>query len=289
MRTGSPTGGAAIAACRDHSQRAAAGGRIRRVGAQRAGGRERAGITGRVVALIAAASGLISATDTPDPTHAPSAPLHAAPDAVAALIHPVPKLLLLDFDGVLATYSRTARIAHLAAHCGCDPARVREVLFASGLETAYDGGDIATVAYLHRLGEGLGAHVDEADWIAARVAGSRGDPGVIERVLALADRIDIGVLTNNGALMAQAIPQIVPTLFPLLRGRVLCSGALGGRKPQAEVYRRALDHFGVAARQALFIDDLFVNVRGARAIGMPAETASGARALRRALARHGLG
>ena len=288
MRTGSPTGGAAIAACRDHSQRAAAGGRIRRVGAQRAGGRGQARVTARVVALIAGGSGLISATATSDPAHVPSAPLHAAPDAVAALIHPSPKLLLLDFDGVLATYSRAARIAHLATHCGCDPARVRDVLFASGLETAYDSGDIATAAYLHRLGEGLGARVDEVDWIAARVAGSRGDPGVIERVLALADRIDIGVLTNNGALMAQAIPQIVPALFPLLHGRVLCSGALGGRKPQAEVYRRALDHFGVAARRALFIDDLFVNVRGARAIGMPAETASGARALRRALARHGL-
>jgi putative hydrolase of the HAD superfamily len=158
---------------------------------------------------------------------------------VAALIHPRPTLLLLDFDGVLAAYSRAARIAHLAAHCGCEPARVREVLFVSALETAYDSGDIATAAYLQRLGEGLGAHLDEAAWIAARVAGSRGDPGVIECVLALANRIDIGVLTNNGALMAQAIPQIVPTLFPLLRGRVLCSGALGGRKQDAAGLNRA--------------------------------------------------
>lgn len=207
---------------------------------------------------------------------------------MAALTHSRPRLLLLDFDGVLAAYSRAARIAHLAARCGGDPARVRQVLFASGLETAYDGGEIGTADYLQRLGAGLGAQVSEADWIAARVAGSRGDPGVIERVLALAGSLEIGVLTNNGALMAQAIAQIVPALFPLLQGRVLCSGALGGRKPQAEVYRRALDHFGIAPRHALFIDDLFVNVRGARAIGMPAETASGARALRRALARHGL-
>lgn len=200
-----------------------------------------------------------------------------------------PTLLLLDFDGVLAAYARADRIAHLAAHCGCAPERVRQVLFASGLETAYDRGAIATAAYLQQLSDGLGAQVTEADWIAARVAGSRGDPGVIARVLALAERVDIGVLTNNGALMAQAVPRIVPALFPLLRGRVLCSGALGGRKPQAEVYRRALAQLGVAPRHALFIDDLFVNVRGARAIGMPAETASGARALRRALARHGLG
>ncbi len=207
---------------------------------------------------------------------------------MAVLTQPRPRLLLLDFDGVLAGYTRAVRIAVLAAQCGCDPARVRQVLFASGLETAYDGGELATADYLERLGAGLGKPVREADWIAARVAASRGDSGVVARVLALADRVDIGVLTNNGALMAQAIAQIVPSLFPLLQGRVLCSGTLGGRKPQAEVYRRALDHFGVAPRHALFLDDLFVNVRGARAIGMRAETASGARAVRRALARHGL-
>ncbi|WP_420010244.1 HAD-IA family hydrolase [Xanthomonas sacchari] len=204
------------------------------------------------------------------------------------MIRARPALLLLDFDGVLANYTRTVRIAALAAHCRCEAAQVREALFGSGLETAYDGGELDTDAYLQRLSAGLGAQVDATAWIAVRVAASRADAGVVAQVLALADRVDIGVLTNNGALMAQAIAQIVPTLFPLLQGRVLCSGTLGGRKPQAEVYRRALDHFGVAPRHALFLDDLFVNVRGARAIGMRAETASGARAVRRALARHGL-
>ena len=38
---------------------------------------------------------------------------------------------------------------------------------------------------------------------------------------------------------------IVAPLFPLLEGRVLCSGALGVRKPDAAAFTRALDHFGV--------------------------------------------
>lgn len=208
---------------------------------------------------------------------------------MSAMTRARPALLLLDFDGVLARYTRADRIAALAAHCRCEAAQVREVLFGSGLETAYDGGELDTAAYLQRLSAGLGAAVDADAWIAARVAASRADAGVVAQVLALAERVAIGVLTNNGALMAQAMPQIVPALFPLLHGRVLCSGHLGGRKPEATVYRHALAHFDAAPRQALFIDDLFVNVRGARAIGMAAETASGARALRRALARHGLG
>ena len=115
-----------------------------------------------------------------------------------------PRLLLLDFDGVLAHYSHERRIAHLARTAGCEPARVADVLFASGLETEYDSGRIDTSTYLRRLGDGLGRAIDEAAWIASRLAGSRADPGVIEQVLAAAARTPVGVLTNNGALMAQA-------------------------------------------------------------------------------------
>ena len=199
-----------------------------------------------------------------------------------------PRLLLLDFDGVLAHYSHERRIAHLAAAAACEPARVVDVLFASGLETEYDSGRIDTGTYLRRLGDGLGCPVDEAAWIAARVAGNRADPRVIEQVLAVAAHTPIGVLTNNGALMAQAMRDIVAPLFPLLDDRVLCSGALGVRKPDAAIYARALAHFGVAASQVLFVDDKFVNVQGARVAGLQADTVDDARSLRRVLKRYGL-
>lgn len=199
-----------------------------------------------------------------------------------------PRLLLLDFDGVLAHYSHERRIAHLARTAGCEPARVADVLFASGLETEYDSGRIDTSTYLRRLGDGLGCAIDEAAWIASRLAGSRADPGVIEQVLAAAAGTPVGVLTNNGALMAHAMRGIVAPLFPLLEGRVLCSGALGVRKPEAAAFTRALDHFGVAAAQVLFVDDVFANVQGARAAGLQADTVTDARTLRRVLRRYGL-
>ena len=199
-----------------------------------------------------------------------------------------PRLLLLDFDGVLAHYSHERRIAHLAGTAGCEPARVAEVLFASGLETEYDSGRIDTASYLRRLGDGLGCAVDEAAWIASRVAGNHADARVLGLVLAVAAHTPIGVLTNNGELMAQAMRGIVAPLFPMLEGRVLCSGALGLRKPDAAIFARALEHFGVAAAQVLFIDDTFVNVQGARKAGLQADTARDARALGRVLQRYRL-
>ncbi|KAB7770719.1 HAD-IA family hydrolase [Xanthomonas maliensis] len=199
-----------------------------------------------------------------------------------------PSLLLLDFDGVLALYSRPRRIAALAAATGCTPARVHEVLFVQGLERSYDAGEIDTEAYLARLSAALGATIDRAMWVAARVAACRADAAVVAQVQAVSTHTAIGVLTNNGPLMAEAISQIVPSLFPLLCGRVLCSGALGGRKPDAQVYTRALAQLQAGAAQTLFVDDVFVNVRGARAAGLHAETIRDARGFRRVLKRYAL-
>ena len=204
------------------------------------------------------------------------------------MIAPRLELLLLDFDGVLARYERPRRCASLAQAAGCTPARVKEVLFGSGLETAYDGGAIGTADYLRRLGEGLGATVDEATWIDARVAACEADPRIVAMVAEVASRRPVAVLTNNGPLMAQAVPRIVPALMPVLKGRVLCSGALGGRKPQADVYRRALEQLGAGAATTLFVDDLFVNVRGARGAGLHADTVRDARSMRRVLGRYRL-
>jgi len=199
-----------------------------------------------------------------------------------------PRLLLLDFDGVLAHYRHDLRVAHLAQASGREAAHVADVLFASGLETEYDSGRIDTAGYLRRLGQGLDCEVDEACWMASRVAGSRADARVLELVQAVARHTPISVLTNNGALMAQAMRGIVAPLFPLLDGRVLCSGALGVRKPDVAAFERALAHFGVDARHVLFVDDVFANVQGARKAGLQADTVSDARSMARVLKRYGL-
>ncbi|VXB18617.1 Hydrolase [Luteimonas sp. 9C] len=201
---------------------------------------------------------------------------------------PVLRLVLFDFDGVLARYSHHARLASLARVAGCTPARVSAVLFESGLERAYDSGALDTAAYLQQLGAGLGCTIDADTWLDARIAGTRAEPIALDLVAAVASKVQVGVLTNNGALMLDAIVRIVAPLFPMLDGRVLCSGSLGVRKPDRAIFEHALAHFDVSAREALFVDDLFVNVQGARAAGLHADTVVDARSLRTVLRRYGL-
>ena len=197
--------------------------------------------------------------------------------------------VLFDFDGVLAHYRHAVRIAHLAARAGCEHEHVRNVLFASGLESEYDSGAIDTATYLRRLGDGLGAVIDEDAWIASRMAGSTAIDDVLVRIAALHPDVAMGVLTNNGALMTRAIPRIVAPVAARIEGRVLTSGGLQRRKPLPSTFIHALELLGWEPATTLFVDDLFTNVQGAREAGLHAETVTDARSLGKALKRYVFG
>lgn len=195
--------------------------------------------------------------------------------------------LLLDFDGVLVNYARHLRVRHLAEACRRTPAEVQAALFDSGLERRHDEG-MDSSAYLQELSATLGTEISVAQWQAARIAASPPQHGVIERVQRIAGALPIAILTNNGALMAKTIPQILPGLAAALDGRILCSGELGGRKPDPTVFLQAVERLNARPTHTLFVDDLFVNVRGARQAGLHADTAHDSRSFGKLMHRFGL-
>jgi len=195
--------------------------------------------------------------------------------------------LLLDFDGVLVNYARHLRVRHLADACGRTPAEVHAALFDSGLERQFDLG-LDSATYLQQLSAALGVPISIAHWQQARIAASPPQAGVVDRVERIARTLPIAILTNNGTLMAQTIPRILPTLAPMLEGRILCSGELGGRKPDRAVFLSAVERLDARPARTLFVDDLFVNVRGARLAGLHADTANDSRSFGKLMHRFGI-
>ena len=196
-------------------------------------------------------------------------------------------LLLLDVDGVLVQYQRGQRVLHLARTLQVPTHAVQAALYDSGLEAAHDTGTLDGPAYLAQLSRQLGRTVDMHTWIAARQAASHPQPAVLQRLQRLQTlQLPMAVLTNNGALMQQALPTLLPELFPALQGRVFCSADFGLRKPAPAVFLRTLEALGVAPARTLFVDDLFANVRGARAAGLHAETVRDGRGLGKVLKRY---
>jgi 2-haloacid dehalogenase len=73
--------------------------------------------------------------------------------------------------------------------------------------------------------------------------------------------------------------------YPVLRcfRDVVISSSVGLCKPDRRIFDLALDRFGVAARDCLFIDDIAANVAGAQAAGIAAVQFTSAADLRRLL------
>ena len=181
-----------------------------------------------------------------------------------------PSLVLFDLDGVLVSYDRQARVAHLATACGVDPATVWSCVFESGLEDRFDAGLVDAGGYLAALSDALGTRVSRDAWAAARGAAMQVATRTVELVERVARERDVAILTNNGELLVDVLPELLPRLVAPFAGRVLCSARFRRRKPDPRVYRSAVALLGHEPSATLFLDDSMANIDGARSAGLDA-------------------
>lgn len=94
-------------------------------------------------------------------------------------------------------------------------------------------------------------------------------PAMVEAIRRLRGRTLIGLITNNVAapglagVDAKGRDEVI-TLFDA----VVESAKVGLRKPDPAIYRLMLERLAVPASRAVLLDDLGVNLKPARAIGM---------------------
>lgn len=99
-------------------------------------------------------------------------------------------------------------------------------------------------------------------------------PEMVEALRRVRERFKTACLTNNvsaghGAAMAKdperaRAVQEVMSLFEC----VFESSKLGVRKPDPRFYRMACDELGIVPEEAVYLDDLGINLKPARAMGM---------------------
>ena len=99
-------------------------------------------------------------------------------------------------------------------------------------------------------------------------------PKMVEALRRISERLVTGCITNNvrhgaGAGMARteekaAAVQQVMGLFKV----VIESSKVGVRKPSPEIYRMACEALEIEPNEAVYLDDLGINLKPARALGM---------------------
>ncbi len=180
-------------------------------------------------------------------------------------------LYLFDFDETLYDYNFRIRLPALSLLTGVSQYRLAKDWWAAGFERRAEAGEWPTAAaYLAEFEEQTGAQLTLEHWRETRMLASTRISGSVDALKRASRLGTVGVLTNNPSPFAESFAIMAPDVAEIVGSNVLVSSDLGVRKPDAQIYRRALEHFGAEAKNTFFTDDSAGNVEGANAMGIHA-------------------
>jgi len=112
-------------------------------------------------------------------------------------------------------------------------------------------------------------HRIDARAVLALLSG-RPRPAVVEAVRRCSARLPTGLLTNNFVVKDAAMAGGRPDLDEILGlfHVIVESSKVGMRKPDPRIYEVATEALGVPPQETVFLDDLGINLKPARAMGM---------------------
>lgn len=184
------------------------------------------------------------------------------------------KTLILDFGGVLVTMPPDAGSARcVAGELGLPWPEVMSALLGSADWEAALVGEITAEEFDRRVHDRYGLPYDvRRPSVLYRLFE---DEVLSHRLLGLADDLrcrhgfQVAVLSNATTDLETAL---LRDKFGILQrfDHVINSARVGVKKPDPAIYRLALDRLGVAAPEAIFVDDMPGNVAAAAALGIHA-------------------
>ena len=182
--------------------------------------------------------------------------------------NPQIRAVLWDFGGVLSTSPFDAFSAYERAN-GLEAGFIRRLNSANPDTNAWARFERSEVSHTEfaRLFEAealaAGARLDAGEILAALSGRIR--PEMVEAVRRCHDRLLTGLLTNNFVRdEQQGMPPEIVELFDA----IVESSKVGYRKPDPHFYAMACELLDIEPAQAVFLDDLGVNLKPARAMGM---------------------
>jgi putative hydrolase of the HAD superfamily len=181
------------------------------------------------------------------------------------------KAVILDYGEVLCYPPTTEEMGRMAAPFGMDAVSFRKLWDRDRLR--YDRGDLSPEAYWSVVAQDTGtqltpeqlAHLRQWDlemW-------GHDNPKMVAWVRQLhSSGIKTGLLSNMPHEMAQYVRRKFAWLDQF--DHLTFSAEVSLIKPDAAIYEHSLRGVGVAASEALFVDDKEPNILGARALGIRA-------------------
>ncbi len=173
-----------------------------------------------------------------------------------------------DFGGVLVRTEDAAPRARLAGRLGMSARELEKLVFEGESSARASLGLISEDQHWRNVASALGLPETETPRLREEFfSGDRTDGELIDFLRGLRRTVKVGLISNAwSGLRVWIAGRKLDDAFDALT----ISAEAGVAKPDGRIYRLALEGFGVAPQEAVFVDDTAANVDGARAVGMQA-------------------
>jgi len=180
------------------------------------------------------------------------------------------RAVLFDFGGVISS-SPFEAFAHLEAERGLPPDFIRTVNATNPDTNAWarlERGEVDLETFGRLWSDEARALGHELDGrlVLEKLAGEI-RPRMVDAIRACGTKYKTACLTNNFTRAEALLSDEVAAVYALFDA-VLESRVLGVRKPDPRFYELACEALGVRPDECVFLDDLGVNLKPARALGM---------------------
>jgi putative hydrolase of the HAD superfamily len=178
------------------------------------------------------------------------------------------RAVFIDFGGVIVRTEDSGPRSRQAERLGKTSRELEKLIFESETSLRASSGEIPEEAHWQAVAEALGVSRQESDKITAEFfSGDREDKALLDFLRSLRPERKVGLISNAWSGLREYITR---QKFEDVFDEMIISAEVGLMKPDARIYRLALERMGVQAEESVFVDDVLVNVEAARSIGMSA-------------------
>jgi len=176
------------------------------------------------------------------------------------------KAVFFDLGGVIIRTEFQAPRQHLAEQLGMEYEDLVKLVFDSPSSIKASHGEISDKEHWAEVTKRLRRPPSETEMIREEFfAGDVVDLEIVEFLRSLRPRIYVGLISNSWPDLRDYIAR---QKFDDAFDHMVISGEVGVMKPEARIYQIALEQAGVRPNEAVFVDDVYENIKGCEKVGI---------------------
>lgn len=179
------------------------------------------------------------------------------------------KTFIFDLGNVIVSFDHNKTAARLASACEHASDVIFGKAFSSPLMQQYSLGKLTSAEFFEAVSRELDLRMDFNDFSQAWNCTFASEPLVSERLIkSLAENYKLLLLSDTNELHFDYIRENFPALDYF--DDFILSHKAGAVKPSAEIFQAVIKIAGCQPEECFFVDDLEINVEGARKFGINA-------------------